>query len=88
MEDQMALERFVMQYENTDGYTYWCTVTIPVKYISLSDFKRDFELAAIKAYLDSSDEIKVGTMSFPIRAGLDDGEFVPPTYFTLDEWFA
>jgi hypothetical protein len=83
----MSLVRFIIQYQNTDGYTFFCTETRPVEYSSIPEFLNDFELAAIKAYTQDLDTISVGRYTFPINAGIEDGEYYAPQTITLDEWF-
>lgn len=84
----MPLERIVVEYQNTDGFTFSCTTSVPVEYSSMEEFKRDFELAAIKAYVDQKSEFIVGKYKFPIQAAVDDGEYYEPSILTLDQWFA
>lgn len=84
----MALERLVVEYQNSDGYTFSCTVTVPVEYSSLADFRNDFEIAAIKAYTNQQEEFHVGKYKFPIWSAVENGEYYEPSIQTLDQWFA
>lgn len=82
--------RLVVEYGAGDGYTYWCTDTVPVVYESPEAFAVEFEQVMKAEYA------KVNCWQDTTFAGhcwnpsdfFQDGKYVAPEIMTVDEWFS
>lgn len=84
--------KLVIDYEQTDGYTYSCRCTLPVEYVSQADLMVDFEEAIRVAYQDENWELQFAGHRFNVMAFFyrEAGhlKYCSPEILTIDEWFA
>ena len=80
-----SLQRLVVEFNVTDGFTYHCRATRPVLYASAEAFAVEFEEACRKS--DGAD-IEFAGQRFPTSAFFEDGTYYGPDVWTVDEWFA
>lgn len=74
--------RIVMEYGTGDGYTYGCTLTVPVIAESCEQALEDFE-----ALVNGSAE-EFSFCNEVYYAGDFKGKNSLPDFYTVDEWFA
>lgn len=87
--------QLVIEHGAGDGYTWWCTCTIPVIYESAEAFAVDFETFCLQ-HLDvrGRSDPKFAGHTWDMEyffARDDDGdiiEYTAPEIYTVDEWFA
>lgn len=83
--------RLVIKYQDTDGCTFWCTNTFPVEYESAERLLVDIEHNVLEWKISEYDSEKstmmIGTLELYLGHFLEDDDFVPPSIYTVDEWF-
>jgi len=88
----MADQKIVMLYTFSDGYTYSCDRVFPLMSESPEQALCDFEDAYNAAKKTDTATLRPGSFKF---AGVDfncgdfecEGEYYPPDFLTVDEWF-
>ena len=83
--------QLVLEYQQSDGYTYSCTNTLPVEYESVEALAVDLEAAMRKAHDECEGDITfaghqldVGSFFYNTDEGL---QYDDPRIFTIAEWF-
>jgi hypothetical protein len=88
------MERFVLEYQQSDGCTYSCTNTLPVQYSSGEALLVDLETAMRKGVDDQVSEVKFAGYDFYppdffyVDTRTQATVFSGPKILTIDEWFA
>ena len=85
IKQESALQRLVVEFEVTDGCTYHCRATRPVRYASAEAFAVEFEEACRQ---NRGAEVDFAGQRFPTDAFFEDGVYYGPDVWTVDEWFA
>ncbi len=87
--------QLVIEHGAGDGYTWWCTCTVPVIYESAEAFAVDFETFCLQyrdvwvAYGPEFAGHKWDMEDFfPRDEDGEKGEYTAPEIYTVDEWFA
>jgi len=87
------MQKLVMVYDNSDGWTYSYERTLPIIYESAEALLCDFMDVVRKSYEESVDEFFFCGETFETRAfkgigPLDEKLYeIAPEIFTIDEWF-
>jgi hypothetical protein len=76
--------RLIVEYQDSNGYTFSNTVSKPVIYKSAEDFIVDFEA---KCKSSNVYEFTIGGARFMVSNFIILDEFYPPDVYTLDEWY-
>jgi hypothetical protein len=76
--------RLILEYSDSDGCTYSCTVTLPVVYESGEALLVDFE----KLCEGNKGDFMFAGMEFQSHTFFEEGVYYAPTVYTVDEWFA
>ena len=80
--------RLVLEYTESDGYTWQCNTTLPVEYESAEALAVDFEEAMRKAKDNNSSDVEIAGHTFDYGAFFEGEFYCEPTILTIDEWFA
>ncbi len=90
--------RLIVEYGVGDGYTYSCTDTVPVVYESAEQFLVDFEhqlkLADERRDICGGYNFELGGQKWDATDFWEWSEyqltsiFIPPSIFTIDEYFS
>ena len=84
-----TLTRLIIEWVDSDGCTYSCTNTLPVLYESAEAFVVEFE--AWCKLTASANSVRRDTtfagQDFEAYHFFENGAYVPPRVFTVDEWF-
>jgi hypothetical protein len=83
-----ALMRLVIEYTDSDGCTYSCTMTKPVLYASAEAFAVDFEAWCRANKAVCSFDLKFAGQGFSPSSFFHEGVYYGPDVLTVDEWFA
>jgi len=76
--------RLIFEYGIGDGYTYGCTVTVPIEYSSAEAAIVDFE----ELCKGKSKEFPFAGHPFDPHDFHYDGVYYGPSILTLDEWYS
>jgi hypothetical protein len=80
--------RLVLEYAESDGYTYCYTRTVPIMYESAEALIVDFEEKCIGSRTNGELKFTIGGIEFNTSNFFDDdGEYDEPVIRTVDEWF-
>jgi hypothetical protein len=85
--------RLVIEYNDSDGCTFSCDVTVPVVYESAEAFAVDFEKFCKEIHAKelagdySSSLVKFAGKSWGTSYFFEDGVYYAPSISTVDEWF-
>jgi hypothetical protein len=88
------MAQLVLQYQDSDGCTYSCEVTLPVIYESAEALMVDFEEAMRAGLLSGAGEVMfAGFPFYPATffyrdPATDTQVYDTPYIWTIDEWFA
>lgn len=82
--------RLIMEYDVSDDFTYWCTVTLPIEAESKLEALRELEHLVMEAacgdgYFEFCGH-ELSCDGFTQGRG-EDLLFVDPQIMTIDEWF-
>lgn len=84
-QQEANLERLVVEFNVTDGFTFHCRATRPVLYASAEAFAVEFEEAC---RTHRSAMLVFAGQRFPVDAFFEDETYYGPDVWTVDEWFA
>ncbi len=79
--------KIVLQYTETDSYTYWEKVNLTFEYVSPEISLNDFETALETAIADDLENFRFAGHEFAKRDFYKKNVKILPDMFTLDEWF-
>jgi len=79
--------RLIIEYTETDGYTYSHNISKPVIYKSAEDLMVDFENKCKYFCSNSPYKFTIGGATFNAADFFIKGEYIEPTFYTLDEWY-
>jgi hypothetical protein len=80
--------RLVVEYNDSDGCTYSCTMTKAVVYESAEAFAVDFEAWCNKHKGEFHPGQKFAGVIFSPSSFFEEGVYYGPNVMTVDEWFA
>ena len=79
--------RLVLEYAESDGYTYSYTRTVPIMYESAEALIVDFEEKCQGCRTNGEHKFTIGGIEFNTSNFFEDGEYYEPVIRTVDEWF-
>jgi hypothetical protein len=79
--------RLVLEYAESDGYTYCHTRTKPIVYESAEALIVDFEAKCRGSRINNELKFTICGIEFDTSNFFDDGEYYGPYIRTVDEWF-
>lgn len=87
--------KFVVEYQEGDGYTYCCTTTVPVEAESKEAIANELKRMAQKMISDIKAKnpearngvYRCGNSVIYINSLIEDLKYCEPRIMTVDEWF-